>query len=101
MNVEEMDNCPECNNSFNRKDVLEYFMEAKNNSNHPQHSHYKDKTDEQIEETASFYGYTREKPQFFSDIIGIEYQGVYDGILAWQCPHCKTTWGRFSGNINP
>lgn len=31
MNIKEMDNCPECNNSFNRKDILEHSMEAKNN----------------------------------------------------------------------
>lgn len=99
--ISELDSCPECNKSFNRRDILEHFLEAKNNPKHPQHSYYKNKSIESIEETASLYGYTKEKPKYFSDVIGIKYQGVYDGILAWQCPHCNTTWGRFSGNKNP
>ncbi|MEK6832530.1 MAG: hypothetical protein AABY32_00655 [Nanoarchaeota archaeon] len=36
-------------------------------------------------------------PYRFSRLIGIEYQGEYDGISAWQCPDCKTIWNRFSG----
>ncbi len=101
MNVNEMDNCPECNHKFKGEDILQHFMNAKNDSNHPQHKYYGNYTDEQITEVASHYGYTKENPKFFSNIIGIEYQGVYDGTLAWQCPNCKTTWGRFSGEKNP
>lgn len=29
------------------------------------------------------------------NIIGIEVQGVYDGILVWQCPYCAAMWPRF------
>ncbi len=30
------------------------------------------------------------------EIIGIEVQGVYDGILIWQCGRCKKMWPRFT-----
>ena len=31
----------------------------------------------------------------FSQMIGIEEQGVYDGVLMWSCPFCNYTWPRF------
>jgi hypothetical protein len=31
----------------------------------------------------------------FSRRIGVEFQGVYDGILFWQCPDCDGRWHRF------
>lgn len=24
--------------------------------------------------------------------IGVEYQGVYDGVWEWKCPFCEHTW---------
>lgn len=27
--------------------------------------------------------------------IGLEYPEIYDGIVAWQCPHCNHVWPRF------
>lgn len=98
------DNCPSCNNILNKKDILEYFTEVRDDPNNEQHNYYKDYTDEQLLEVAANYGYTKEKPEYFNnDIIGIEYSHVYDGILVYQCKHCKNHWGRFSGivNVNP
>lgn len=31
----------------------------------------------------------------FSRLIGIELQGLYDGVIMWQCPDCKSRWDRF------
>ena len=101
MNILNLDNCPECGGSFNRKDVLQFFREVKEDPTNPNHAHYKDKTDEQIIEVAGMYGYTPEKPIYFSDLIGIEYEGFYDGVLVWECPHCQTQWGRFTGQKKP
>jgi len=28
-------------------------------------------------------------------VIGIEVQGVFDGVLFWQCPDCGAQWHRF------
>lgn len=32
-----------------------------------------------------------------SRVIGVEYQGVYDGVLEWRCPVCGRREGRFTG----
>lgn len=31
----------------------------------------------------------------YSRMIGVEIQGVFDGILFWQCPDCDGRWHRF------
>jgi transposase-like protein len=34
-------------------------------------------------------------------LFGIEYPGVYDGILHWECRSCRTRWPRFTeGRLN-
>lgn len=30
-----------------------------------------------------------------SRLIGVEIQGVYDGVLFWACPDCGGTWNRW------
>lgn len=30
-----------------------------------------------------------------TEIVGIEVQGVYDGILIWHCLACQRMWPRF------
>lgn len=32
---------------------------------------------------------------FYSRMIGVEVQGVYDGVLYWMCPDCRGTWHRW------
>jgi len=32
----------------------------------------------------------------FKREIGIEYQGLYDGILSYRCPDCGHEWPRFT-----
>lgn len=37
----------------------------------------------------------------FSQRIGQEIRGVYDGVLIWHCPMCDYAWPRFSeGKLN-
>ena len=36
-------------------------------------------------------------PYKWSKLVGIEIQGKYDGVSYWQCPICKTTWDRWTG----
>lgn len=31
----------------------------------------------------------------WSKLIGVEVPGVYDGVLLWECPACKTKFPRF------
>lgn len=32
----------------------------------------------------------------YSRQIGVEIQGVYHGVLFWQCPDCGSRWHRFA-----
>jgi len=32
---------------------------------------------------------------FYSECIGIEVRGYYDGVAYWRCPYCEYTWARF------
>lgn len=43
--------------------------------------------------------YTADDGHEYSRVIGIEYEGVYDGISEWRCPDCGRREGRWSGNI--
>lgn len=29
------------------------------------------------------------------NVVGIEYQGLYDGVVEWLCQRCKHAWPRF------
>ena len=31
----------------------------------------------------------------YSNLIGVEISGYYDGIIYWKCPHCGSTFRRF------
>jgi hypothetical protein len=35
----------------------------------------------------------------YSRVIGVEYQGGYDGVSEWACPDCGRREGRFSGKV--
>ena len=38
------------------------------------------------------------KPYKWSHLIGIETE-KYDGVSYWQCPFCKVTWDRWTGEL--
>lgn len=35
----------------------------------------------------------------FSRVVGVEYQGEYDGVAEWVCPDCGRREGRFTGKV--
>jgi hypothetical protein len=37
--------------------------------------------------------------QTFSRVIGVEYQGGYDGVSEWLCPDCGRREGRWTGKV--
>lgn len=119
--VGDFDECPHCKTSFIGKDIYEHFLEQyKNDPNYPYL-----RTKEDILEsiriypdlyaglsvddinnssffemnalyTARSYGWTKENPKSFKHtIVGVEVQGVYDGVLFWHCSKCNTYWKRF------
>lgn len=59
------DQCPHCGNSLLAGEIPEESRQ-----------HYGDAT-------------------HFRREIGVEVQGVYDGVLYWQCPDCEGAWQRF------
>ena len=97
MTIKEKDQCPECGFFWKGEDIHAHFLKRRAEGD----SHYADKTDEEIRETAGHYGWTEEEPISFSHIVGIElpygHPNRYDGVSYWMCPKCRTTWNRFSG----
>ena len=85
-------NCPKCDFNLDGGDIFEHFKEMRANGD----SYYKDKTDDEIRETAAMYGWSEETPKRFENIIGIEIRGKYDGVSYWKCPKCTTTWNRWT-----
>jgi len=43
---------------------------------------------------AGLYG--DDPPTHYSRKVGIEYPGIYDGVLVWSCPDCGYKWPRFA-----
>jgi len=39
--------------------------------------------------------YYAEGARYYSKMIGVEVQGVYDGVLYWTCSTCGVSWPRF------
>ena len=35
----------------------------------------------------------------YSRVIGVEYEGGYDGVSEWRCPDCGRREGRWTGNV--
>ena len=88
--------CPKCSFNFRGPDVRDLFVEK-----FASDLSMAEYTPEQRKEIATqvameHYGWTEEKPTHFSNIIGIEIPGAYDGVLIHQCPECETMWHRFT-----
>ena len=76
--------CPRCNANFELQDIYEHFLKEYNDP-------------KEALETAEMYGWTKDKPQRFSRIIGI-YDINKDRTTHWQCPDCNYQWPRTKGN---
>jgi len=86
--------CPHCNISWDGGEIYKHFEHLREIGD----EYYRDKTDEELVETADNYGWSKTNPiHFRKNIIGIEIQGEYDGILYWECSSCKSRWHRFTG----
>ena len=78
-------NCPKCGESWDDGLIIDNFRKQKE---------YKDLSEEELEaKVKNWYA----PPYKFSKLLGIEIMGGYDGVSYWQCPFCKTTWDRFTG----
>ncbi len=77
--------CPKCKIEWEEKETIyEFFLNK-----------YSD--EEKARAAAKNYGCTPERPKHFGkNVIGIEIQGMYDGVSFWECQGCKTTFDRFT-----
>lgn len=89
--IDKLDNCPKCGTQWKGEDIFQYFL---NKSNEPD-NYYSGKTEEEIVEVASHYGYTKEKPVYWNKLIGVETDD-YDGVSIWRCPECNSEWCRWT-----
>lgn len=86
--------CPECKKSWKGKSILDTFL-LKKEEGEP---FYTSKSDEEIEKMVEE---SYSPPYHFSEVIGIElswdHPKHYDGISYYKCPHCNSTFNRFTG----
>ena len=92
MNIDDHTNCPSCNAQWKGEDIYENLRSLPSHAN---------KSDAEVKESAEMYGWTEENKKTYSNLIRVQVRGEYDGTLLWQCPDCKTYYGRFSGNEYP
>lgn len=76
--------CPKCAASWDGGDIFETLR--------PQEWCQKMSDDELRAYVHAHYS----EPYRFSQLIGINVLGKYDGISYWECPACKTRWDRFT-----
>lgn len=68
------DDCPRCGSSLRGAEIPREYLEQ------------------------GWYGPWKpdDGPRYFSQKIGHEIPGVYDGVLYWACPFCGGKWHRFT-----
>ena len=87
--------CPKCKSSWDGGLIVEEFIKQREEGS----TLWEGKSDKEIKK---YVEETYSKPYRFGRLIGIEIQGGYDGISYYQCPDCKATWNRFTGEeVNP
>lgn len=67
MKIDMFGNCPKCGESWDAGDIPKKYRK-----------HYN-------------------PPYKYSSLLGIEVPDKYDGVSFYQCPYCKTTWDRWTG----
>ena len=85
--IDQHGECPECGFDFDDGLIWEAWRKQE---------YWKNKTDDELIQMAkNSYG----KPYRFSKLLGIEVRGKYNGVSYWQCPSCKATWDRWTGEL--
>ena len=96
--------CPKCAVAWQSdQTITEYFIEEYNKNGIPRYC-FDENPDATVEiaaaTTAFNYGCTPATPKYFGqNVIGIEFEGVYDGVLYWECKKCGCAKHRFTGKV--
>ena len=85
MKIDKFGLCPECGKSWDRGRIKDIWRKL------PNYDKYSDEKLEEMEKSSY------SEPYHFSHLVGIEVRGKYDGVSYYQCPFCKATWDRFTG----
>ncbi len=85
--------CPNCKKSLEGGKIIDTFKKQRDEGVKIWNGCSDEDLQKYINES---YG-KQSSEQVWSRVIGIEFQGEYDGISAWQCPDCKYQWNRFTG----
>lgn len=78
--------CPKCSYNFDRGDAKEVIKDIYLQERGVE------LTDDQAEEIASRYGYTKETPVHFTNIVAVMLSRETDNIGYYECPSCATLW---------
>lgn len=88
--IDELEKCPECGAQWQGDLIVDTFKAYRDAGK----EFYAGKTDEEIEaDVIRFYGGLDRR---WSNLIGVEVQGKYDGVSEWLCPDCGSKWDRFT-----
>lgn len=93
--IQNLDKCPVCAFQWKGQDILEYFKEQRE-AGHPS---FVDKDDDDLMGAAGLFGWSKENPTYFKNLVGLEIPGKYDGVSYWTCPECRNVWDRFTEEI--
>lgn len=82
--------CPKCKTNL-VEEMIEFFKRQRDEGV----KMWEGMTNDDIQRYINqFYG---KPPHLYNRVIGLEFQGEYDGISAWKCPDCNYEWNRFTG----
>lgn len=86
--------CPKCNSNWDGGSIVDTFIKQRDEGS----TYWKGKSDEEIEQ---YVKDSYSEPYRWGREIGIglayDHPKHYDGVSYWQCPDCKTTFNRFTG----
>jgi rubredoxin len=82
--------CPKCKADLRDAEIPEESLHFYNHGPNGELIH-------SAEDYVAVRGQIENETTHFSRLIGVQYQGGYDGVSEWRCPSCGYREGRWSG----
>jgi hypothetical protein len=92
MGLADAKDCPGCGSNLDGEPIPEELLHCYNRGPDGELIHSE-------EEYAAVRDQIENETTHYSRVIGVEYQGRYDGISEWVCPDCGRREGRWSGKV--
>lgn len=91
-----LQSCPECMSDLKGAPMdPKHFVHDRESDTHKRSVETHKRYELKGECTCLPYGDLPPEERFYSRVIGMNIQGVYDGVLIWCCPDCGHHWPRF------